>query len=76
MSFPLRGCPRPHFIVRRYAEFSSALLLLNEGAGFEEIVSALESLRQEGSYRAIRTGINLDGATGCLACYYCLFWGR
>jgi len=39
--------PRPHYIVRRYAEYSSALLLLNEGADFPQITTALGQLRQE-----------------------------
>lgn len=39
---------RPHFIVRRYAEFSGALLELNEGENaFDQIASGLSLLRQE-----------------------------
>lgn len=38
---------RPHYIVRRYAEFSGSLLALNEGGRFEQVTSALRSLRDE-----------------------------
>eukprot|EP00039_Didymoeca_costata_P026084 m.14879 g.14879 ORF g.14879 m.14879 type:complete len:694 (+) comp5237_c0_seq1:102-2183(+) len=38
---------RPHFIVRRYAEYSGALLLLNEGVELTEVTDALGRLRQE-----------------------------
>eukprot|EP00041_Stephanoeca_diplocostata_P036773 m.1355056 g.1355056 ORF g.1355056 m.1355056 type:complete len:700 (-) comp24932_c0_seq37:2552-4651(-) len=38
---------RPHYIVRRYAEYSGALLLLNEGVAFEDVTNGLSSLRQE-----------------------------
>eukprot|EP00051_Salpingoeca_urceolata_P032791 m.17456 g.17456 ORF g.17456 m.17456 type:complete len:709 (+) comp5458_c0_seq1:1117-3243(+) len=38
---------RPHYIVRRYAEFSGALLSLNEGQTFEAITTGLMSLMEE-----------------------------
>jgi hypothetical protein len=38
---------RPHYIVRRYAEFSGSLLSLNEGGRFEQVTAALRSLRDE-----------------------------
>lgn len=38
---------RPHFIVRRYAEYSGALLELNDGPAFVGIVDGLTVLRQE-----------------------------
>eukprot|EP00038_Savillea_parva_P020732 m.32256 g.32256 ORF g.32256 m.32256 type:complete len:710 (+) comp4878_c0_seq1:290-2419(+) len=38
---------RPHYIVRRYAEFSGSLLLLNEGGRFEHVTAGLRALRDE-----------------------------
>jgi hypothetical protein len=38
---------QPHYIVRRYAEYSGALLVLNEGADFTEVTDALDELRLE-----------------------------
>jgi len=36
---------RPHYIVRRYAEFSGSLLQLNEGGRFEPVTAGLRELR-------------------------------
>jgi hypothetical protein len=38
---------QPHYIVRRYAEYSGALLVLNEHVDFQEVTNGLELLRQE-----------------------------
>ena len=38
---------RPHYIVRRYAEYSGALLVLNDESKFGEVLTALERLRSE-----------------------------
>lgn len=38
---------RPHYIVRRYAEFSGSLLSLNEDGRFEQVTAGLRSLRDE-----------------------------
>lgn len=40
---------RPHYIVRRYAEYFGALLGLNEDVHFDPVTAALARLRQEGA---------------------------
>lgn len=41
---------RPHYIVRRYAEYFGALLGLNETVHFDAATGALARLRQEGTW--------------------------
>ena len=40
--------PRPHYLVRRYAEYFGALLGLNEEVHFPTVVDVLTRLRHEG----------------------------
>lgn len=44
---------RPHYIVRRYAEYSGAILSLDDKRNTQAITTVMEKLKDEGSYESV-----------------------
>eukprot|EP00053_Salpingoeca_punica_P012338 m.110516 g.110516 ORF g.110516 m.110516 type:complete len:701 (-) comp15917_c0_seq1:1262-3364(-) len=52
---------RPHYIVRRYAEYSGALLSLQEGKVYEQVTTGLDQLREEVENFILRMAAEFPG---------------